>query len=190
MNYWVIALPGLMYLASVGMCAYFQAETGAQLNVTDKATGIVFTYQTLRPFSSAREHLAIDFGTPYYAISLALNLLLTIMIVVRLVWHNRNIRSAMGATHGASGLYKTIITILVESCALYTVGFVLYLGPWDASSPIQLIFYSVFTDTQVRVFLFVFPVAPKSWGRRYLILVMNRSSLRSSSPYESPIGPH
>lgn len=120
-------------------------------NVADTAMGIMFIYQTSQPNSSIWSSVAIDFGLPYFSISLSLNILLTLVIVSRLILHNRNIRKAMGAPPGASGLYKTIITVLVESSALYAVNSLLFVAPWGANSHVADIFLPILAETQVRV---------------------------------------
>ena len=75
------------------------------------------------------------------------------MIVIRLVRHRRNIRKALGTTTGASGLYDTLITMLVESCALYAVSYILFIAFFNTTSPIQDIFSQILTGTQVRAVL-------------------------------------
>lgn len=120
---------------------------------------------------------------PYFSISLSLNILITLMIAARLIRHSRNIRSAIGRTSD-NGLYNTVVTMLVESCVLYAVGSLLFLGPLGAKSPIQGIFAPSFGNVQVRVRSFL-------EAQLSLIVVTNgRSSLRTSSFYESPTGPH
>ena len=89
-------------------------------------------------------------GFPYFSISLSLNTLLTLMIVIRLIRHARNTRTAMGIS-GMGGVSKTIITMLVESCALYAVTSLLVIGTWDANNPVGPGFFlSVLPETQVR----------------------------------------
>ena len=71
------------------------------------------------------------------------------MIVIRLVLHTRNTRAALGMT-GLGGLSKSIITMLVESCALYSVSSLLVLGPMAANyNPISNFFIPVLPATQV-----------------------------------------
>jgi hypothetical protein len=112
--------------------------------------GITFLYQTSQPNSSVWNATAIDFGLPYFSISLSLNILLTLMIVTRLVLHSRNVRTAMGAPRGAAGLYKAIVTMLIESCTLYAVSSLLFVGPWGAGSHIADIFLPILAESQVR----------------------------------------
>ena len=58
----------------------------------------------------------------------------------------------MGTTAGVGGLYKTAITILIESSALFAVSFLMYVGPWATKSFLQYIFLQILAQTQVRVF--------------------------------------
>jgi len=68
------------------------------------------------------------FGVPYLSISVSLNVLLTLMIVIRLILHGRNIRTATGSLAGITGWYKMISTMLIESCALFAGSSLLVVG--------------------------------------------------------------
>lgn len=87
---------------------------------------------------------------PYFSICLALNVLLTLMIIARLVLHSRNIKKAVGASSGPVSLYSTIITMLVESSALYAIGHLLYIVPTVSDSYVASIFSSALGEIQVR----------------------------------------
>ena len=156
-------------------------------NVFDTAMGIVFTYyQISEPTTVLRSSVPQNFDYPFFAISPSLNILLTIMIVTRLVLHRRSIRNARGSSAGTTtGLYKAIVTILVESCALYAASFILFLGPWGSQSSVANIFFPVLAQAQVRA-IFQSPRVPQSC----LIIVANRLSHRSSSFNESPTREH
>ena len=149
MNYWVIALPFLLYLASFGM--YWgspKANRTLSANATDTAMGIAFIYQIAGP-----NFLTIDCSTPYYSISASLNVLLTLMILARLVRHSGNVRKAIGASTRIGGLCKTAATLLVESFALYAVSYILFIGPWGANSGATNIFFPILVEAQVRAVL-------------------------------------
>ena len=104
------------------------------------------------------------FAVPYLSISVSLNVLLTLMIVVRLVLHGRNIRAATGSAVGISGLYKVVSTMLIESCALFAVNSLLVVGTLAAAghySNINMvlngdylvnILFPILAETQVRAF--------------------------------------
>ena len=89
---------------------------------------------------------------PWLSISLSLNVLLTLMIVVRLVLRCRNVRFAMGSPTRPSGLYKTIATMLIESSALFAVSSLLVIIMWAVSTPAGNTFARILAQTQVRAF--------------------------------------
>jgi hypothetical protein len=114
--------------------------------VADTAMSIWYIFQTSKPDSVFTGFNPVD---PYFSISLSLNVLLTLMIIVRVAWHGRNVRKITGALSTTSGLYSTIITMLVESCALYAAAFLLFLVPWWANSVIAATFWPVLNEIQV-----------------------------------------
>ena len=106
--------------------------------------GITLTYQST-------ELVRYDWaGIPYLSISLSLNVLLTLITVIRLALHARNFRTAMGET-GSSGLYRAVITMFIESCAINAVTS-LVLGLIGAGSSAVPIFVSIPPETQVCAF--------------------------------------
>ena len=130
-----------MYLKSLRTVVRCKAD------VHDIATGI------LANFSGNSVVGRYQFYTVYISLSLALNVILTSMIVIRLVLYSRNVRSAMGSSTGIGGLYKSIATMLVESSALFTVSSVLVIGPWAANNAIANVFVRILAETQVRLVL-------------------------------------
>jgi len=90
-----------------------------------------------------------NFTLPYLSVSVSLNVLLTLMIVIRLVLHERNIRAALGYSTGTSRLYKTVATMLIESSALYAVSSLLLIGLWAAGNGASGIFLPILSQNQV-----------------------------------------
>ena len=107
--------------------------------------GIVIVYQTTQLLSSYWVII------PYFSISLSLNVLLTLMIVIRLTLYARSIRTPMGKT-GSGGLCKAIVTMFIESCAINAVVSVLALGLVGPESAASAIFVLILPETQVRGF--------------------------------------
>jgi len=121
-----------------------------QANVANVVMGIMMlTYQGVG--FAVGSPLFPTYGIPYLSISVSLNALLTLLIVIRLVLHSRDIRATLGAPGGFSGLYRTLATMLIESSALYTVSSLLVIGPMAANDLAVNIFYPVLAETQVRV---------------------------------------
>lgn len=124
--------------------------------------GVVFMYyQISQPTTILWNSIAQSFNYPFFAISPSLNIILTLMIVIRLILHGRNIRDAMGSSAKTTGgLYKTVATILIESCALYTASFILFIGPWGSGSSVANVFFPVVAETQVRAVFHIPPTLP------------------------------
>ena len=115
-------------------------------NVVNVALGTMSVYWSARPSA----HI-MPFLIPYNSISLSLNVLLTLMIVVRLILHARDTRTILGKT-GIGGLYKAVVTILAESCALYAVNSLVYLGLLGAGNLVVYVFSPTLSQTQVCAF--------------------------------------
>lgn len=97
-----------------------------------------------------RMDTVLHFGLPYLSISISLNVLLTLMIVVRLVLHSRSIRAAMGTSSGIGSLYRATVAMLIESSALYAVSSLLVIGLWVARGGAAEIFLPILCEAQVR----------------------------------------
>ena len=151
MNRWVIAFPFLMYLSSVGKyLSSTQTVVMLKANVDNIAMSILTIFYTVIEewdLSNAQSTL------PYLLISLSLNILLTLMIVVRLFLLDRNIRATTGSPGGISGLYKTVSTMLIESSALFAVSSLLVITPLAAGNLVAKMFYCILVQTQVRALL-------------------------------------
>ena len=150
-------------------------------NLIGTVMGILYTRLSTIP-GGETDSVIIDFGIPYFSISLALNVILTFMIVVRLVLHTRNFQNTTGAPARATRLYKTIVTILVESCSLYAISFILFIGPWWGGTLLFYIFWPVLTEIQVCGTTLCF--------RGHPIMTVYRLLPPSSSFYESPTELH
>ena len=113
-------------------------------------TGIMLVHRSCQPNSGFWDSITIYFGLSYLSISVSLNVLLTLMIVIRLVLHSRNIHAAIGVPSGLTGLYKAVVTMLVESSAIYAVSSLLCLGFGGSGSYVAEVFTAILAETQVR----------------------------------------
>ena len=152
MNHWVMAFPYLMYIASVGTCSSSPPAGGGMLtNTTDLVLGIAYSYyHGSRGFTVTANNIT----TSYISICLSLNILLTLMIVIRLVVHIRNIRSTTGASDGSGGLHTaaaTVVVMLIESYALYAGVLLAYAIPFALESWVSALFFGLLGTVQVRV---------------------------------------
>jgi hypothetical protein len=115
----------------------------------------------------------------YFVISFSLNVLLTLMIVVQLFRFIRRINGAMGARNALTQLHKAIITMLVESFAIYAVNYLLLIALFGVGNSFMNIFSLVLAETQVCATVSSFWCTAISRQCR-LIMVINRSSLHFS----------
>ena len=159
MNNWAIAFPCIVYLAAIGTCSSSSHTYMLRLiHIANTASWIGFMYQNFQPSSAmGNDTLSTRFDISSQSISLSLDILLTLMIVIRHFLYSKNLQDAMGPLSGPNRLYKALVTIFAESGALYTVSYVLFLGPWAAGSPVTNIFSSALAQIQVRAIFIPFP---------------------------------
>ena len=149
-NHRVIAFPCLMYLSAMG--TFFSSPrtvVALEVNFDNTVMGILMAC----PSTNQIMHNSWS-NLSFYSISLSLNIILTLMIVIRLVLYGRNNFAATksGSPTGLSRLYRTIATMLIESCALYAASSLSLIVPWALGSPVTFLFAPIFAVVQVRAF--------------------------------------
>jgi hypothetical protein len=111
--------------------------------------GIMTLYKTSRPDSSLFSGITVSFGLPYFTISVSLNVLLTLIIAAWLLLHDRNLKKTVGFHAGIGSIYRSIVTMLVESCALYAVVSICFIVPYAMSHHASAIFLSILARVQI-----------------------------------------
>lgn len=89
------------------------------------------------------------YGTSYYAISLGINIILTILITIRLLGFRRQMLASLPAEHAKQ--YVSIAAIIIESAALYSLFAVLFLITYALNNPLNQIFLGVASAAQVCI---------------------------------------
>lgn len=147
-----------MLLASFGKFAdYFISTPFAHPSLS--VMGTLWTLQSSQPGLSLYSALPMAYGTSYYVISLSVNIVLTALISARLLWYRRRaiavlrnsgvqIQEAAAVDHGAA--YVSLLTIMVESAALYSVFAFIFIITYAVNNPINQIFLAVASSAQVR----------------------------------------
>lgn len=151
MSYRVIVFPCLMYLASIGVSLGFLTGFRYKLPLSPTGTGVGIVYLFQESHPSYWTANFVDFGIIYISVSLSLNVLLTLMIIARLVLHNKVLRSGLGGRSTPTGVHKFLNTILIESCALYAVSSLFLIGSWRVESYLMDYLNNVLEAAQVRV---------------------------------------
>ncbi|KAJ7583268.1 hypothetical protein C8J56DRAFT_741271, partial [Mycena floridula] len=147
-QYAVLALPILMYLASIVLGILWLKQVGTV---------------SLSPWDTP----GVNFTIPYYTMSLALNILVTILICVRLLLYRARINRAMGKNMGSQ--YTSLAAMIVESAAIYSTFSLLFLIPFalnrTTSLALSQLFLQALSPVQVTsTLLIIFRVAQgKGW---------------------------
>ncbi|THH08338.1 hypothetical protein EW146_g9025 [Bondarzewia mesenterica] len=116
-NYYVAAIPFLTFLAST-------------------ALSILTIYQSARPGASLWSRTTIAFAVPYWSLSIALNILATLVIAARLLVMMRRIRQSGVGMHHAR-MYTSITAMVVESAALYSITGLIFIICYARNSNVQ-----------------------------------------------------
>ena len=158
MNYWAMALPSLIYVASIGARSIHSHVNGTQpANFTGTGAGIASIYLD-SVFETSAASTITCITSSYYATCLALNILLTLMIITKLILHRKNLQRAIGTSNAATRVYTTIVIMLVESYALYAIALISDTLAWALQSVGVYVTGKILSNVQVRT-VFHFPNA-------------------------------
>ncbi|KAJ7699276.1 hypothetical protein B0H17DRAFT_1006214 [Mycena rosella] len=130
LNFAIVALPILMYLGSIAM-------------------SVMVLFRESSPHSHFWTSTTVDFGIPYYALSAALNVLITIMITTRLLLYRQALKKTLGNEHALSVPFASIASMLVESSVLYAATSILFLVPYGLKSDVSNIFIPILIQVQL-----------------------------------------
>ncbi|KIJ44347.1 hypothetical protein M422DRAFT_30489 [Sphaerobolus stellatus SS14] len=98
--WWILIIPILLWLATT-------------------VFGVLFVIQAALPLSSLTSNSTLQFSLPYFAMSMSLNILLTLLLVSRLLYMRHKMTAALGKQHAQT--YGTVATMLLESAAPYAL---------------------------------------------------------------------
>ncbi|KAF7965220.1 hypothetical protein HWV62_45047 [Athelia sp. TMB] len=126
---WVIAVPAAMYLGSASM-------------------GVMVLYQASRPSATLWTKLAVNFGLPYFIITVSLNVTISCLISMRLLVYRYRMHQAFPGGNSTTAPYASIASLLIESSALYAISSLLFIGPYAAGSYLSKVFLPILTQVQ------------------------------------------
>ncbi|KAK1222835.1 hypothetical protein PQX77_014257 [Marasmius sp. AFHP31] len=155
----------------------------------DLAMGTLYLYQLSQPSANLFTGQAIDFGLPYFVLSTSLNVLLTILLCSRLIFHQRRITKTLMRPQVP---YMSIVAMLVESSAIYAVCSVIFIGTYGAGNIASSIFLPVLAQAQIiSPLLIISRVARrKAWTSENTISALHAASnAGGSSTYINSLEP-
>ena len=110
--------------------------------------GIMTIFQSSQPNANLWTSVTVEFALPYFSISTALNITLTLLICTRLIFHQRKAKRNLGES-ARSLPYNGIMAMLVESSMLYAVSSLLFIGTYGGNNNASAIFLPILSQTQV-----------------------------------------
>ncbi|KAF5324065.1 hypothetical protein D9758_019018 [Tetrapyrgos nigripes] len=112
--------------------------------------------------------LPLAFGTSYYAISLGVNIIITILITIRLLMYRRSAQEILPESHARE--YLSLATIFVESAALYSVCSILFLVTYAVNNPANQVLLGFASDAQqIAGYMIIYRVAVgRAWTENTL----------------------
>ncbi|KAF5348728.1 hypothetical protein D9758_006797 [Tetrapyrgos nigripes] len=99
------------------------------------ASGILLLVSVTHSDNSFFSEQSVNIGTAFWSISMGLNIILTVLIVVRLLLSRYRVRNTIGPRYGQN--YISIISMLIESAALYSIWALVFLITYARGSAAQ-----------------------------------------------------
>ncbi|KAG7098816.1 hypothetical protein E1B28_000721 [Marasmius oreades] len=127
------------------------------------AFGVVFGIQTASPEGLFSQKTA-SFAVPFFAISLSLNIILTLLILGRIWYYQKRVNSVLEIEY--SKPYSLLSMMFVESAALNSIISILLLVTFALGHPINQIWLGLTPATQkIASYLIIYRVAQnKGWA--------------------------
>ena len=91
----------------------------------------------------------IEIAVSYYAISICINIILTVLICARLLRASKQISSILGEEVATA--YTSSAAILVESAAFYSASGIMFLIPYAMQLQVGILFGQIWTKMSVSL---------------------------------------
>ncbi|KAF9077588.1 hypothetical protein BDP27DRAFT_1379385 [Rhodocollybia butyracea] len=153
----------VIWTSSGKLVAYLVTAFPAMTLLASFIMGTLWTLESSEPGLSFYSKLPLAFGTSYYSISLGVNIILTVLITGRLLVYRKQILESLPAEH-AHG-YISMLTIIVESAAIYSVCALLFLITYSVNNPAnQVLLFISCAAQQIVSYLIIYRLADgRAW---------------------------
>ncbi|KAG0706095.1 hypothetical protein DFH29DRAFT_903570 [Suillus ampliporus] len=122
---------------------------GSVMYITSMVTGTLWLVIMSRPTKVTSGWMSIRFLFPYTCVALTINITISLLTVLRLLYHRRRISKILGPGHGA--IYASFAAIVIESASVYSICSLLYLVPFIVHNPLSDAFLQMLGEAQVSV---------------------------------------
>lgn len=92
----------------------------------------------------------LDLATPFYSLTIGLNILTTLLIGVKLMSYRARVSRAGARGNDALRDLTSVLGILIESAAIYSLSGIVYLALYLRNNPLSSPFSNVFGAMTVR----------------------------------------
>ncbi|OJA17259.1 hypothetical protein AZE42_03037 [Rhizopogon vesiculosus] len=136
---------------------------GCVMFVATVVTGTLWLVIVSRPEQATSGWMSFSFLFPYLSVDLAINIFISLLTVMRLLFHRRRISTVLSPAHGV--IYASFAAIIVESASIYSICSLLYLIPYALNSTIAYAFMQILGEAQIIApLLIIYRVAEgKGW---------------------------
>lgn len=146
-----MAIPCFMYAGTFGTLKWPPSGNhGLRFTYSSRiivVVGVFCLLQDSSRISSPWVSTGINPTVAYFALQLALNITVTALIVLRLLFIRSRTTRLLGVEFASH--YTSVVAMVVESAALYTTFILLFLVPFIVNDPIQNVFVQVLGPMQV-----------------------------------------
>ncbi|KAF5361554.1 hypothetical protein D9757_008387 [Collybiopsis confluens] len=165
----------VIWTSSGKLVAYLITAFPAITLLASFAMGTLWTLESTHPGLSFYSKLPLAVGTSYYAISLGVNIILTILITGRLLVYRKQILDSLPADHARG--YVSLLTIVVESAAIYSVCALIFLITYAVENPAnQVLMFISCAAQQIVSYLIIYRLADgRAWRKDTLYAMSARS---------------
>lgn len=120
------------------------------------AMSILLIWSSAQPNANFFQGQSVSFGVPYVALTISLNVIVTLLICGRLLAVRNKVRAVLGAEHAKT--YTNVASIIVESGTPFTILGIAYAVSYARNSPTSIAFVQVWGDFCVwrRLLFFYF----------------------------------
>ncbi|KAK2462320.1 hypothetical protein APHAL10511_005626 [Amanita phalloides] len=149
------------------------------------ALGTIWILESSQQGLSMFSKVPIAFGTAYYVISLNVNILVTVLIIMRLLFHRRAILNVLPVEYTKQ--YLSVAAIVVESALLYSIFALIFIITYAINNPMNPVFLCIASSCQqIAGYLIILRV---SQGRAWTsdTLTMGKSCDASKLVFNSPV---
>ena len=116
------------------------------------ASSIALLVAMTKPGASFWSQIVVKFSIAYWSLSISLNSLLTLLIAGRLLFVRNRIETSLGTHHAKP--YSSLVAMLVESAALYSVTGLIFIISYAQGSPFQNLVLPPLGQIQVTILNF------------------------------------